>query len=583
MQRFNRSTVLFLFTAAMCLGASLIEERPYEPVVLKGGVLAQFYNVPVDEIYLYAYDVGEGRLKVIPFQIDEKILTEDLFSPGKVRHYYANPAAWVRGRQQPILDDGVLDEDDELVFLVRDLGPEAPKEAWRDIDVKDGLRRTLAVRDPNDREKIAFGYLVRSTVKKEIPAPYRFTYDIENDVVGNSVYSVRMARPSGLIEDIRFFSPYGTGVDIFDTQKIRLIGIVDLGMISLTPGLNNQPALNDRDNFHVFPPHDPDQGYLNVTPKPVVRLSREVRQTIRVGELTLNDVAFYVNTKFFPFSGSLEGGGSLDPQKLRELFPDPDDIFINFDLVRQSWDFNENAAGMKFYNPNNNGILIDGVPDAGVNKKLNSTGVVREWIMVSGEQGTFFSYLMIEDTTYRKIELYYHDSAVGGQDDQSVVPGGDTGDGKSYGDNGLKILNSQSLQLGFVAYFVEKNKDRSLAERLAYDVENPVIANWYPVKAEERSDIAPAAFELLPAYPNPFNGATVIRYRLERKTTMTLEVVDLQGRRVALLKEGPEEEGMHEVMWDGRTTEGETAASGIYFCRLNAGESVAAQKLLLIR
>lgn len=574
---------LFTLTSAAVLAGSLIEERQYEPVVLYGGVLSQFYNVPINEIYLYAYDPAAKKLKLIPFQIDEKILTQDIFSPTRTRHYYANPEAWVMGKKRAILDDGVLDFDDELVFLVRDLGPEAPKEAWNGIDVKDGLRRTLAVRDPKQRDKMAFAYIVRSAEKKEIPAPYRFSYDITNDVVGNSVYSVRMARPSGLIEDIRFFPPYGTGVDIFDTQKIRLIGLVDLGMISITPGLNNLPALNDRDNFHVYPPQDPEQGYLNVTPKPIVRLTREVRQTIRLGELTLNDVAFYVKTKFYPFSGSLEGGGSLDPKKLRELFPDPDDIDIDFDLVRQSWDFNENAVGMKFYNPNNNGILVDGNPDAGVNRTLNSKGMIREWMMLSGEQGTFFSYLVIEDTTYKKLELYWHDNRTGGQDDQSFVEGGDTGDRKSYGDHGLKIMNSQSLELGFIAYFVEKNKDRAFAEQLAYNVENPVIANWYPVEVASKPIQQPSDFELLPNYPNPFNPSTKIRFALNKSAHIVLKVEDVQGKEIAVLIDGMRTAGVHQVVWNGCDAAGAPVSSGIYFCRLFTEHGIKTIKMTLLR
>ncbi|MDZ7372122.1 MAG: T9SS type A sorting domain-containing protein [candidate division KSB1 bacterium] len=583
MQKRLLIVALFAAVGTAVLAGSLIEDRQYEPVVLYGGVLSQFYNVPINEIYLYAYDPAAQKLKVIPFQIDEKILAQDIFSPTRTRHYYANPEAWVMGKKQAILDDGLLDADDELVFLVRDLGPEAPKEAWNGVDVKDGLRRTLAVRDPNRRDQVAFAYLVRSSEKKEIPAPYRFSYDITNDAVENVVYSVRMTRPSGLIEDIRFFPPYGSGVDIFDTQKIRLIGLVDLGMISLTPGLNDLPALNDRENFYVFAPQDPEQGYLNVTPNPVVRLTREVRQTIRLGELTLNDVAFYVKTKFYPFSGSLEGGGSLDPKKLRELFPDPDDIAINFDLVRQSWDFNENAVGMKFYNPNNNGVLVDGNPDAGVNRTLNSKGMIREWMMLSGEQGTFFSYLVIEDTTYKKLELYWHDNRNGGQDDQSYVEGGDTGDGKSYGDHGLKILNSQSLELGFIAYFVEKNKDRAFAEQLAYNVENPVIANWYPVEVSNASDQPPETLRLLQNYPNPFNQATRIDYALKESGRVTLDILNLKGQCLARLVDEEQTFGDHSAEWDGRDDQGSGVGSGIYLYRLKQGQWMVTKKMLLVK
>jgi len=40
--------------------APLVAERPYEPVVLRGGVLSAHYGYPVSEVYLYAWD-GASR------------------------------------------------------------------------------------------------------------------------------------------------------------------------------------------------------------------------------------------------------------------------------------------------------------------------------------------------------------------------------------------------------------------------------------------------------------------------------------------------------------------------------------------
>jgi hypothetical protein len=48
----------------------------------------------------------------------------------------------------------------------------------------------------------------------------------------------------------------------------------------------------------------------------------------------------------------------------------------------------------------------------------------------------------------------------------------------------------------------------------------------------------------------------------------------LQERRAA---------GSHTVAWDGRDARGESAASGVYVCRLQAGSLVTARKLLLLR
>jgi hypothetical protein len=139
---------------------------------------------------------------------------------------------------------------------------------------------------------------------------------------------------------------------------------------------------------------------------------------------------------------------------------------MEFDLVRQSWDYNENAVGMKFYSRNNDAVLMDGIPDDNVNRTLanrtwgDKTGI-SDWTMASGDQGTVFTHLQIPDVSHEKIELYYHDDKNGGQDDDSFIKDGDTADGKSYGDQGIKIINTKNLELKFIAYFVDGNKDKA--------------------------------------------------------------------------------------------------------------------------
>ncbi len=41
--------------------------------------------------------------------------------------------------------------------------------------------------------------------------------------------------------------------------------------------------------------------------------------------------------------------------------------------------------------------------------------------------------------------------------------------------------------------------------------------------------------------------------------------------------------GRHELAWDGTTGEGAQVASGVYFCRLEAGGTVDVRKMILLR
>ena len=69
-------------------------------------------------------------------------------------------------------------------------------------------------------------------------------------------------------------------------------------------------------------------------------------------------------------------------------------------------------------------------------------------------------------------------------------------------------------------------------------------------------------------YPNPFNPRTTIRYSVAKAGPVRLAVYDVRGRLVATLVDGSVAVGEHRVSWDGRTTVGTTAASGVYFYRL---------------
>jgi hypothetical protein len=88
----------------------------------------------------------------------------------------------------------------------------------------------------------------------------------------------------------------------------------------------------------------------------------------------------------------------------------------------------------------------------------------------------------------------------------------------------------------------------------------------------------PGAFSLLQNFPNPFNPATTIRYRIAERTSVRLTVADALGRQVALLADGIEDPGEKAVVFDARGL-----ASGVYYCRLLAGGASATRALLLLR
>jgi flagellar hook assembly protein FlgD len=62
-----------------------------------------------------------------------------------------------------------------------------------------------------------------------------------------------------------------------------------------------------------------------------------------------------------------------------------------------------------------------------------------------------------------------------------------------------------------------------------------------------------------------------------------LEVCNLLGQRVRTLIDGPLERGRHRIIWSGQDDDGERVASGVYFCRMTAGEAAMTRKMVLLR
>jgi hypothetical protein len=96
-------------------------------------------------------------------------------------------------------------------------------------------------------------------------------------------------------------------------------------------------------------------------------------------------------------------------------------------------------------------------------------------------------------------------------------------------------------------------------------------------------EVLPGEFALAPNYPNPFNPATTIGYRLGEAAAVRLAVYDLLGQQIKVLVDGVQVPGSYEVQWEGTDENGKAVGSGIYFYRLEAGPRVATSKMLLVR
>ena len=79
-------------------------------------------------------------------------------------------------------------------------------------------------------------------------------------------------------------------------------------------------------------------------------------------------------------------------------------------------------------------------------------------------------------------------------------------------------------------------------------------------------------------FPNPFNPVTTIRFVLSTESAVRLEIFNTLGNRVAALVESTLRPGMHTVRWDAAQL-----PSGLYVCRLQAGDNCLIRRMLLLK
>jgi hypothetical protein len=90
-------------------------------------------------------------------------------------------------------------------------------------------------------------------------------------------------------------------------------------------------------------------------------------------------------------------------------------------------------------------------------------------------------------------------------------------------------------------------------------------------------------FELAKAYPNPFNPSTNIAFKVAQPENVSLVIYNVLGQEVKTLTNTRMEPGQYNLIWNGTDMFGKPVGSGIYFCRMQAGDFVKIQKMTLMK
>lgn len=158
---------------------------------------------------------------------------------------------------------------------------------------------------------------------------------------------------------------------------------------------------------------------------------------------------------------------------------------------------------------------------------------------------------------------------------QIILDGIITDNGAEYLGNGAEpaagalvtITDQADAQRTFTAY--TNDQGQYTIQITTTGVDDPDVRN-------------PGNFTLLQNYPNPFNPSTVIGYKLNKATHITIEIYNVLGQKVRSLIDGYQAAGTMQVIWDATNDLGHGVPAGLYIYSLRGNGATVNKKMLLI-
>jgi hypothetical protein len=344
-------------------------DRLPDPVVITGGLITDLIGSSLGDIFVYVYQGATPTQ--IPFQIDERD----------------------GGGMYVAVEDGQLDDNDELVFMAMDGGGWVGNPSLDASGTSITPTYVVALTDPIS-DTYAWAYIFCSAaLSRTFTADY-VSYDGGNDRVASPG---RYAIGFNATHAFRDFLILGdSNVDLLDRDKLRITGTVSIPPI---------------------PPFSISADEEDIAKAGVHVIDGPVRVT-RVSTST-----FTVIGQPTQITGTLFAYRSLFVQPATAMVPGApaQDIYL-----RVSMDWNDQASGMIYYDANNPaGATVDGIADA-----ITLTPPTR-WTQVSGITGTIVSVSQVPAGIGGTSSTYYKDD--------STIDGSDTGDQQSFGDAGFQV------------------------------------------------------------------------------------------------------------------------------------------------
>jgi hypothetical protein len=347
--------------------------RADSPVVVEASNLPSVLEQPAAGLRLLA--ASDGRLQVVPFQIDERLEVEVYQSWTRPRRmhlaYATNAGARIRSDYDP-----AFDFNDQLVFMSGDLGERVARENWpRSARVC----AELEVADPDDGA-LGYAYLCAFERPPELSPRSYVSADQAGRVFTGESYRLGFPENNPINFDrLEILGPQGPSPNLVDRFKTRYDIAVALGLTaySLTEG-----------DFTYYP-----RG-MKVGPIRIIVETESVLESWANAQIrVINNVFFY--SDHVEFLLQTRPPGLWGP--------------VNQSTCTLALDLSRQADQMTFLSEKNPaGEVVDGTLE---DSELKMDYGPTEWAAVTGKPGTILSYLALPADAQLFKDLYYFDQA----------------------------------------------------------------------------------------------------------------------------------------------------------------------------
>jgi hypothetical protein len=377
--------------------ATGIESR-VEPIVILGSDLPNFIGKPIDELWVYSHT--GSAWEQIPHQIDER---NDVNGS-----YFYNSV------------DGILDANDELVFMPMDCGEMAP--AASRVPNTEPQRYRIRAQDPLDAS-VKYAYIYTSSViTKTFTQDYADYEPISRKIEADD-YTIGFNETSiGVIDELRIAtSAGGDDTDILDRFKYRF---------------QKTPIITP-DQYHEG---DFTGDMIGIIDGPIRVISQFSKEKI-TGDFTL-----MVNDTYYAYKSYLNVISQMSTNTTTDW------VEITIDLMSSS-------APLTYFDSNSNELTIDGTPES------PGSTTTPLWTEATGAAGTIISVGNFSELGLTTSLIYTDDST--SLDD----PESDSGE---YGNYGISSTNPPMNSTIYFSFYFASSSQGNIGSTYLNYTDNPV-------------------------------------------------------------------------------------------------------------